>query len=371
MRTNILTLNSGLKLSKNIELNSPLVPNQKQVFKYLEHVHQNRWFTNFGVLHNELTDRLEEYLGVKNLLLVNNGTTAIQVAAKTLGTRYALTTPYSFAATSSGLEWIGVKLGFCDIDANSLNLDAGNIDEYLIAHNEVDTLVTTHIYGNPTGIEETLAVAEKHKKRVIFDGAQSFGVKYKGKSALSYGDATALSFHATKIFHTVEGGAVYFKSESDKDLAKQMINFGFDNSELGPCGINGKLNEYQAAVGLTLLDVIDDVIEHRVSLYTRYQTLLQDSFTLQLWDSSSEPNGGYFPVLFDCSEKCKLAEQALAENGVQTRVYFQAPLHDRYGNHEHCPLASQATQNVLTLPLHAHMQLDDVDYICEILKKHD
>ena len=188
-----------------IALNKPLQPDLARLTGYLSQVNDRGWYTNFGPLHEKLTQRLESYLGVKNLLLVSNGTLAIQVACKALGVNSAITTPFSFVATTSSLLWQGIETAFSDIDAKSYNLCPKALDKALTEDNHYDGIVATHVYGNPCDVNAIEGVANKHNKKVIYDAAHAFGVKVTGESVLNFGDASTLSFHATKVFHTVEG----------------------------------------------------------------------------------------------------------------------------------------------------------------------
>ncbi|HBN28622.1 MAG TPA: aminotransferase DegT, partial [Clostridiaceae bacterium] len=237
-----------------INVTKTYLPDRTKLDKYIDKIYSTAWVTNNGQLVKELTTRLEEYLGVQNLLLVTNGTLALQIAYKALGVNgQAITTPFSFVATTSSLVWEGIEPIFVDIDPETFCIDPSKIEEAITS--ETTAIVPVHVFGNACDVEKIENIAQKYGLKTIYDGAHSFGVKYNGESLLSYGDATILSFHATKLFHTIEGGAIIFKNKEDYERAKLMINFGIDGTDsVIELGINAKMNEFQAAMGLCVLD---------------------------------------------------------------------------------------------------------------------
>jgi dTDP-4-amino-4,6-dideoxygalactose transaminase len=355
-----------------IVLNQPLKPNLPKLTKYLERVNDSGWYTNFGPLHQELTARLESYLGVKNLLLVSNGTLALQVAYKALNTQSALTTPFSFVATASSLIWQGIETSFCDIDMSSYNLCPIEVKKALHTNKNIDTIVATHVYGNPCNVKVFDALAEEHNVKVIYDAAHAFAVKIGDKSILSFGDASTLSFHSTKVFHTVEGGAIVFKHKADFERAKRLINFGIDvNGNITEAGINAKLNEYQCAVGLTILDQIDDVLEHRSALFTAYRYGLKDVVEMPNWYPDTSFNGAYMPINLCNDELVSKTVDFLNDNNVQSRRYFKPSLDKVFGKQQNygSKVSERITQGILCLPLHSYMTLDNVIEINKLIKK--
>lgn len=355
-----------------ILLNSPVKPNLKKLTKYLEQVNDSGWYTNFGPLHQQLTEKLEDYLGVENLLLVSNGTLAIQVACKTLKIDSVLTTPFSFVATTSSLLWQNIDVGFCDIDPNSLNLSPSTITAALQKSNNVDAIVATHVYGNPCDVKSIEQISNQYKNKVIYDAAHAFGVNVGDKSVLSFGDASTLSFHATKVFHTVEGGAIVFKSRDDFDYAKKLINFGIQgDGSLGSPGINAKLNEYQSAVGLTLLDDIDNVLEHRIALFEWYRAELNGVLEMPVWHSEASYNGAYMPVICDSEEQLKGIIDHLSTRGIQSRKYFSPSLDLAYPYCENdgCDISRQQASKMLCLPLHFLMTKEDVKSVAKEIRE--
>jgi dTDP-4-amino-4,6-dideoxygalactose transaminase len=353
-----------------IALNSPLKPDLKKLSKYLERVNDSGWFTNFGPLQNELTAKLEDYLGVENLLLVNNGTAALQVAGRALGSESILSTPFSFVATASAFKWQKDELAFADIDRSSYNLCPKAIDRAYEQGCKADTVVATHVYGNPCDVTAIDEVSQKNNFRIIYDAAHAFGVKLNGNSVLNYGDASILSFHATKIFHTIEGGAIVFKKRSDFDKAKKLINFGIGpGSSITSAGTNAKFNEYQAAVGLVNLEQIDDVLARRAERYNQYHEGLRNAVELQKWHSEANTNGAYMTVKLESSKQLDMVVQALSEKSIQSRRYFSPSLDKvfidsfSYGASN----SHEVSESILCLPLHAAMSQKDVKVVVESL----
>lgn len=354
-----------------IELNKPIAPNISKLTEYLDQVNSCGWYTNFGPLHQLLTSRLEEYLGVKNLLLVSNGTLALQVAYKTLNVQHALTTPFSFVATTSSLLWQNTKVSFSDIDRASYNLCSKEAQKALEADRSIDTIVGTHVYGNPCDVSAFEGLAKTNNVKIIYDAAHAFGVKINNKSVLDYGDASTLSFHATKIFHTVEGGAIIFKQKSDYERAKKLINFGLDtNGKITDVGINAKLNEYQCAVGLTLLEQMDDIAKHRAYLYKIYCDGLKDIVEIPQWNQQASFNGSYMPIYIDDIIMLQQVIDSLADKGVQSRRYFTPPLNEVFHEIKNSQLnnSTKISAGILCLPLHYSMSQNDVNFVISALK---
>ena len=355
-----------------IALNKPISPDLEKLTAYLSQVNDSGWYTNFGPLHQKLTARLESYLGVNNLLLVSNGTLAIQVACKALNINSAITTPFSFVATTSSLVWQGIETAFSDIDISSYNLCPKKLEEALKLDEHYDGVVATHVYGNPCDVKGISDVADKYDKKIIYDAAHAFGVKVEGQSVLNYGDASTLSFHATKLFHTVEGGAIVFKNKADFELAKKLINFGINSDgTLKSAGINAKLNEYQCAVGLTLLDDIEQVTENRVSLFNLYIKQLEDIVEIPQWHSLASKNGAYMPIFIRDEVLQKKVIDALSAQGIQSRRYFYPSLDVAYSEQKNfgCLNSHYISGGVLCLPLHAYLTPNDVSKITSIIKK--
>lgn len=355
-----------------INLNSPLKPCLKKLNKLLERINESGWYTNFGPLHNELTDRLEDYLGVRNLLLTNNGTVALQVASRSIGSNSILTTPFSFVATSSAFKWQKDEITFTDIDKYSLNLSPNSIVKAYKKGCQSDTVVATHVYGNPCDVVTIQSNSQIYNFKTIYDASHAFGVKIDSESVLNFGDASTLSFHATKLFHTVEGGGIIFKDKENFEKAKKIINFGISPGEgIVDTGINAKLNEYQAAVGLVNLDDIDLVLEHRSELFVRYREGLKNTVELPLWHPNANQTGAYMPILLKDNKQLNRLMRELSDCGIQSRNYFSPSLDKvfsdskNYGTKE----SANVSERILCLPMHAHLSVSDVDKVVNAIKK--
>ena len=356
-----------------IPVNKPYLPDLGKYQRYIEGIYDRAWLTNNGPMVQELKARLEDYLGVKHLLPVANGTLALQLAYKALDVSgSAITTPFTFVATASSLKWEGITPQFADIDPHSLNLcpdqTAGQIDSHTSA------IVPVHVYGNACDVKGFEALVKDHRLKLIYDAAHAFGVNYQGQSILNYGDASTLSFHATKVFHTVEGGAVIFKDADAYERAFKMINFGIDtsNGKVVDCGTNAKMSEVHAAMGLTVLDKIDEVIDRRCQLHRQYQENLKNVVDLPGWRSGANQNGAYMPVIFKSALECTAVFMALRDQGITARRYFSPSLAqvEAFGDNRHStPIADDFANRALCLPLYYDLTSGEVEQVCNALKK--
>lgn len=356
-----------------IPVTKPGLPNLGKVQKYLDGIYERRWFTNNGPLVQLLTERLEEYLGIENLLLVANGTLALQIAYRALGVKgEAITTPFTFVATASSLSWEGIKPIFSDIDPESFNLCPTKILEKITEN--TSAIVPVHVYGAPCNVEHFDQIAEQENLKLIYDASHAFGVNRNGSSVLSNGDASTLSFHATKIFHTVEGGGIVFKDKEVLRKAQSLINFGFSSDgEITEVGINAKMSEIHAAFGLSLLDDIDDLIERRVEIQKLYQTELNGFVQFQQRAHESNLNGSYLPIVLASQEQRQAVELKLNSIGVKARRYFSPSLNTaspfREAGKNDLPISEDISSRVLCLPLYVELTDQDVIKVCENLKR--
>jgi len=355
-----------------IPLNKPYLPSFDKYQKYLTRMYDNVWLTNNGPLVQELTAKLKDYLGVEHLLLTANGTMALQIAYQALNiTGNAVTTPYTFIATSNSLDWLGLQTKFSDVDETNLNLCAKNVVDAI--DDETSAIVPVHVYGNPCDVDAFDAIGKKHNLKIIYDAAHAFGIKKNDRSILTYGDASILSFHATKLFHTLEGGAVIFNNEEDFKRAERMINFGIhtDTGDISRPGTNGKMSEAHAAMGLAMLEDIDFVLERRRQHFEQYQSLLSDVVRMPKWDNDSNKNYAYLPVIFETPEQCTQVFSALEDNSIQVRRYFSPSLntltHLSDGLMYQCPVSESFATRTVCLPLYTDMSADDIEYICRVI----
>ncbi|MDG1750967.1 MAG: DegT/DnrJ/EryC1/StrS family aminotransferase [Thalassotalea sp.] len=345
----------------------PVLPTKSIYFDKVNDIYDRCWLTNNGPLLQELECKLSEYLNVENLMLVSNGTLALHLAYRALNIQgKVITTPFSFAATASSICWENNQPLFNDINERSLNIEPS-----IIKNNEAKSIVAVHVFGNPCEVEQIEKIAKENNQTVIYDAAHAFGVKYKGNSIFNFGDASTLSLHATKLFHSVEGGAIVFKKQENMEMAKQLINFGFDENNIpSQIGINAKMSEFHAAMGLAVFDMIEDIIDHRKVLAFEYIKHLTGVVELQGWHCESENNGAYMPVLLKSEKELLDVQIALTLKGIQTRRYFYPSLStvDIYGKRGSTPIANSISLRVLCLPMYFDLSISDVSYICNALK---
>lgn len=352
-----------------ITVTKPYLPAFEVYEDYLKGIWDRQWLTNNGPLVQELEEKLKNYLGVKHLIYVNNGTIALQIAIKALGVSgEIITTPFSYVATTNCILWEGCVPVFADIKNTDFNIDPEKI-EALITGKTV-AILATHVYGNPCDVEAIKKIADKHKLKVIYDGAHAFGATYNNKQVLSFGDIATCSFHATKIFHTVEGGAII---TNDDALAEKMTlyrQFGHVGDEHFSIGVNGKCSEFHAAMGLCLLPMMDEFIADRKITAKAYDELLK-SLNLQQLEALPDTafNYSYYPVVLDTEERLFKIRDFLQQNGIVTRRYFFPSLNKlpQYTG-EDCPVSESVSLRVLALPLYFKMATEDINRICKLVK---
>lgn len=352
-----------------IPVTKPFLPPKEEYDSFINQVWQRNWLTNNGPLVNELELKLKEYLDLEHLLFTTNGTIALQLAIKALGlTGEIITTPFSYVATVSSIVWEGCTPVFADIDSNRLTIDPSKI-EVLITDN-TSAILATHVYGIPCHIEEIEAIAQKHGLKVIYDAAHAFGTIYKGESLLNYGDISTLSTHATKIFHTVEGGAVITKNAKLLKRMAYLRNFGHDGPDkFKGVGINGKNSEFHAAMGLANLPFISEIIDKRKSdseLYDRW--LLNKNIVRPSIPSDTKYNYSYYPIIFETENDCVKVFRELEAHKIYARRYFYPSLNDlEYVNDNHTPVCDDIAPRVLCLPLFYTLSSTEIDMICRII----
>lgn len=346
----------------------PTLPDLGRYMRYIGGVHERGWLTNFGPLHQELTDRLKAHLGVDHLLLVSNGTIALQVAYRALSIEgRVLTTPFSFIATTSSLAWEGLQPVFADIDPLSLNIDPDALE----AAGDASAIVAVHVYGNPCDVDRIELLANRRGIPVIYDAAHAFASKIAGETVLRRGDAATLSFHATKLFHTIEGGAIVFGDASACERGRALINFGQGaDGSVTAVGTNAKMSEYHAAAGLVILDSIDRILETRVTLVETYRRALDGWVDFQQWHAQGSNAGAYMPILLADEAQCLALHSRLGEQGIHTRRYFYPSLNtlDLGPDRVSCPVSENVAGRVLCLPLYTELSIADAQHIAERVK---
>ena len=352
-----------------IPVTKPFLPPKEDYLQYLDGIWQRNWLTNNGPLVNELELQLKEFLKLQHLLFVGNGTIALQLAIKALGLKGEIvTTPFSYVATTSSIFWEGCIPVFVDIDPETWNIDPKKIEAAVTP--QTSAILATHVYGNPCDIEAISEVANRHQLKVIYDAAHAFGVNYKGHSIFNYGDISATSFHATKLFHTIEGGAVFTRNPQLLKRLARMRNFGHAGLvEFDGVGINGKNSEFHAAMGLINLRYVNQVIDKRKLIYSWYEKALKLlNVTRPKLASPEEYNYAYYPVLFENESLLLKAVHALEGNNVFTRRYFYPLLSTLdYVGEFNLPVAEDIARRVLCLPVYHQLSSEEVDFVARIL----
>lgn len=352
-----------------INVTQTFLPPLDEYVAQLQRIWESKWLTNRGALVLELEEKLRDYLGVTNLLAVNNGTIALQIAIKALGlTGEIITTPFSYVATVSSIVWENCTPVFVDIDPDYLTIDE-NLIEAAITDN-TSAILATHVYGNPCNVEAIEVIAKRHNLNVIYDAAHCFGVKYKGRSVLNWGDVSTLSFHATKLFHTGEGGAIIC---NDPELADRIFyhhNFGHNGPEhFHGLGVNGKVSELNAAMGLAVFDHIEEVIAARRTAFETYVGLLPKN-KVRLLDlrEQTEWNYSYLPVIFSDQDSLNRVMSALNAKSIFPRRYFYPSLNRLpYLMENSVPVAEDISSRVMCLPFSAAISSEEIHSISSIL----
>lgn len=353
------------------------MPELDEYIREIQDIWDTHWLTNMGVKHKKLQAMLKEYMGVEQIELFTNGHMALELTLQAMNLQgEVITTPFTFASTTHAIVRNGLEPVFCDINAQDFTMDVEMI-ESLITDNTC-AIVPVHVYGNVCNVEEIDRIAKKHGLKVIYDAAHSFGETYKGKGIGTYGDASCFSFHATKVFNTIEGGAVCFKEERLGNILYDLKNFGIHGpEEISAVGANAKMNEFCAAMGICNLKHIDEEILKRKKVAERYRSNLETVKGIKLSNIQKDlvSNYSYFPIVVDeivfgssRNEIHKKLEQA----GIMARKYFY-PLTNTFSAFQNkydvslTPTALGISKRVLTLPLYADLELEDVDRICKIV----
>lgn len=351
-----------------INVTKAYLPDKQKFLKCIDEIYESHWLTNEGTHLRALEARLATYLGVKHVALVSNGTLALQVAFRALDLAgEVVTTPFSFVATTSALVWEGLKPVFADIDPDTLNLAPERVAEKIGP--ATSAILGVHVYGRPCAVEEFEVLAKKHGIRMIYDAAHAFGVNCGGRSLLTYGDVSTLSFHATKIFHTIEGGAVITEDPSIYRRVKSLINFGLSGPDvIDGLGINCKMNEFQAAMGLCILDEMEGIRRDRASVVQHYRKLIPSAMLPKEIPFPYEANDSYFPVLFADEMTLLQVKARLFEAGYGARRYFYPSLSElSYVERQICPVSEDISRRVLCLPLYPDLPIDAVLAITRIV----
>ena len=336
-----------------INVTKTYLPDKDKYKSYIDEIYANGQLTNNGPLVQKLERRLEEYLGVNNVILVANGTLALDVAYRALNlTGDVITTPFSFVATTSSIVSNGLNPLFSDISPHTFNIVPNLIEKNITG--KTSAIVPVHVFGNVCEVDNIQKIAKRHSLKVIYDAAHAFDIKYKDQSVLNYGDISTLSFHATKLFHTIEGGALIIKDDELANKARTLINFGINKlGDVADLGINAKMNEFEAAMGLCVLDDIKFILEKRKIAYNNYNQALNGVVQLQEKNNNSSNNYSYFPIAMDSENQLLSIQKKLNQLQIFPRRYFRPSLNKlNYVEHDQaCPVSEDISNRILCLPL--------------------
>jgi dTDP-4-amino-4,6-dideoxygalactose transaminase len=377
---NLAELVRSHRFAEPIHVTRPTLPDRQAYQEKLDRIWQTAWLTNDGRFHEELTAALADYLGVEQVSLCCNGTVALLIALQAFHITggEVITTPFTFPATVHALYWNRVRPVFCDIDEETFNLDPAKLERCIGP--DTRAILPVHVFGSPCNVDAIQSIAEDHGLRVIYDAAHAMGVQVGGTSLLNHGDCSVLSFHATKLFSTIEGGAIVSSSEAVRKRIDYLKNFGIRDEEtvIGP-GINGKLNEFQAAFGLLQLEKIEEEISSRRRLTRIYRERLRSvpGLRLQTDRPGVRHNHAYLPVLVDAEAYGLDRDQlhaSMQEFNVHCRKYFH-PLCSEYPCYadlpsappDKLPVATLVSRQILCLPLYGSLEEASVEKICAIL----
>ncbi len=354
-----------------INVTKSYLPDFDEYTNYLKGIWERVHLTNDGPLLRELENQMRAFLGVKHLMFCTNGTIVLQMALKAMNiTKEVITTPFSYVATTNALLWEGCTPVFADIRPDDFCLDAARIEPLITEHTQA--ILATHVYGNACRIDQIQALADRYKLKVIYDAAHTFGAHYNGRSLLSYGDISTCSFHATKVFHTVEGGCLVTDNDA---LAEQLgfyRSFGHRNDDYYSVGINAKNSEFHAAMGLCVLPKVPALIEARRRVFGYYDSRLDfDRMTRPVLTPGMDYNYAYYPVVFDSEETLLRVVDALKAEGISPRRYFYPSLNTLpfVPGYQACPVSEDIALRVLSLPLYPELAEADVERIATLINE--
>jgi dTDP-4-amino-4,6-dideoxygalactose transaminase len=353
-----------------VNVTKSFLPPREEYQKYLDIIWKSTWLTNNGPLLVELEEKLSDFLGLENFLFVSNGTIAIQLAIKALELDgEIITTPYSYCATTTAILWENCKPVFVDINEHDLNINTDLIEAHITA--KTSAILATHVYGNPCNVDALKTISVKYNIPIIYDAAHAFGVKLNGKSLLSYGDVSTCSFHSTKVFHTIEGGAVVLKNKDLKDKIALTRSFGHKGDHYKLVGINAKNSEFHAAMGLANLPHISSIIAARKERTEAYDKQLNFERIRKPYSREVDfiYNYSYYPIIFESHEKLMEVIAILNESEIYPRRYFYPSLNtlEYIENKVSCPVSEHVASCVLSLPLYTDLPLEIVHQISNLI----
>lgn len=367
-------MNNELRLEKQINVTKPKLPPFQSYVKKIESVWENNWLTNNGPLHEEFKQNLKAYLNSENIELFVNGHLALETALKTLGGKgEVITTPFTFASTIHAITNAGLKPVFCDIEPDNFNIDSSQLEQHITE--QTKAIVAVHVFGYPCDVYKIEEISKKYNLKVIYDAAHAFGVTINGNSITDFGDLSMFSMHATKVFHSIEGGILSFKNPELADTLKAMKNFGINsyNDDIEMIGTNAKLNEFQAAMGLINLKSIDEEILKRKKIYSTYISYLKDINEITYIEEleNIRHNYSYFPILVQNNELRDFLFEEVKKYNLNLRKYFYPLCNDfscyNYDSNQ-TPVAKNISDTILALPMYSDLNEETIRKIIKIIE---
>lgn len=356
-------------MGEKILVTRSFLPPKEEFDRYVSQIWDRNHLTNQGPLLKELEKKIKEYLEIPNFHFVTNGTLALQLAIHSLDLQEGeiITTPFSYVATTSSILWEHYQPIFVDIDPETLCIDPEKIEAVITE--KTRAILAVHVFGNPCDVDAISQIAARHKLKVIYDAAHAFGVRYKNRSLVDYGDVSTCSFHATKLFHTIEGGGVATRDVATNESLELAKRFGHNNDDHLRLGINAKASEFQAAMGLCNLGHLHEIIQARRVASETYDLLLGDRFKKPLLRPGTEYNYAYYPIIFDSEEDLLTATTRLNAADIFPRRYFYPSLNTLpyLKRVQSCPISESVSLRVLSLPLYVGLDKLAIERICRII----
>lgn len=349
-----------------IYVHKPVLPDRAILNQYIDQIYDSNWLTNNGPLVKELEQKLSAFLGCKNVILVSSGTSALEVAIHAVAKEgEIITSPFSFAATSQAIEFTGRKPVFSDICPKTFNLDPQLIEQRI--NENTAAILPVHVYGNPCNLNKFADLSERFNIPVIYDAAHCFGIKTQNQSVFNFGSVSVTSLHATKLFHTIEGGAIFTNDDELASKIRKIINFGIqlDGTIKGP-GTNAKMNEFEAAMGLALLPKINEIISLRGAIWKAYNKKLKEHFELQAWSPNTTQNFSYFPILCQTEKELLNIFKALEKEAILPRRYFYPTLNSIY-NKPALKYSDYISRRIMCLPIFPTLDIKVVNKAADII----
>lgn len=354
-----------------ILVNKPYLPDFEEYVTIISSIWENNHLTNDGPLSKKLECELCNLLNVKNLCLVNNCTNGLLMTLNDFSPEdEIITTPFSFIATTSSIIWSKLKPVFCDIEDKHFFIDCDQIKKLIT--NKTKAVLATHVYGNTGDIDKLISICKEYGLRLIFDAAHAFGVKYRGKSILDFGDMSVISFHATKLFHTVEGGAICCNDDEFDKKMRQIRNFGYDNYVIKEVGINSKMSEFHAAMGLLVIKNMNKILQNRINSHHLYDSHLDSSFCKKVnINKDIEWNYSYYPLVISNEKDLIGIMELLKTRNIFARRYFYPSLHNlKFADSSHAPLSDSIAKRMLCLPLYDGITENEIIQITDLINSY-